>query len=346
MHLVSLNDRVLLSKVKSLTLRTDEWTSHRRVEAIPQLTCVGGGACSLYNVDVMRCENSGSGFDNEDIQWTCKASLPPEFKLGSTDVICEGYNSPDDPYVLKGSCGVEYRLVLTDLGEEKYGKGRSSSRRPKNDEDYEFFGRKGATYANMFFNVLFWGVFLLVVGIFVYRIFIEPNLHRRPGGNGPLGWLGGGGGGGCGGGGGPSDDNDDPPPPYMPRAPKSASSYRANRAPTTNFQSSTQGTNNAWRPGFWTGAAAGAAGSYAANSWMNSRNAQRSAADRVLNSYPSDAEPGPSRRPPPSPSWFDSTPRGGSGSYYGGGPSNFGGSFPPPSSSRNESTGFGGTRRR
>jgi hypothetical protein len=78
---------------------------------------VGGNAKSLYEVDVMRCTNAGSDYDDDNVQWTCKASLPPEFKLGSTDVSCEGYDSPEDPYVLKGSCGVSYRLVLTEEGE-------------------------------------------------------------------------------------------------------------------------------------------------------------------------------------------------------------------------------------
>jgi hypothetical protein len=113
--------QVLLSKVRSLTLRDGHETSHRRVSALPQLNCVGGNAKGLYNVEEMRCKNSGSQYDVEDIQWTCQASLPADFKLGSTEVICEGYDSPDDPYILKGSCGVEYRLVLTPQGEQNYG---------------------------------------------------------------------------------------------------------------------------------------------------------------------------------------------------------------------------------
>lgn len=115
-------DSVLLSSVKTLTLRDGKETSHRRVSAVPQLKCVGGNARDLYSVDVMRCKNSGSDYDDDNVQWTCQASLPEEFKLGSTDVICEGYDSASDPYVLKGSCGVEYRLVLTDKGEVKYGR--------------------------------------------------------------------------------------------------------------------------------------------------------------------------------------------------------------------------------
>ena len=116
------SNAVLLSSVKSLTLRDGALTSARRVDPIPQLTVTGGNANGLYKVDSMRCTNTGSSYDTEDIEWTCQASLPPEFKLGSTEVICEGYNSPDDPYILKGSCGVEYRLVLTEYGEEKYGR--------------------------------------------------------------------------------------------------------------------------------------------------------------------------------------------------------------------------------
>jgi hypothetical protein len=115
------NDAVLLSNVRSLTLQKDKLTTGRRSDPVQQLTCAGGNAKGRYDVDVMRCKNSGSEYDPEDIQWTCQATLPPEFKLGSTEVICEGYDSPEDQHVLKGSCGVEYRLVLTDLGEEKYG---------------------------------------------------------------------------------------------------------------------------------------------------------------------------------------------------------------------------------
>ena len=115
------SDSVLLSKISSLTLRSGQKTSARRSSPIPQLQCTGGNARGLYDVDVMRCTNAGSDYDDDNVQWTCKASLPPEFKLGSTDVSCEGYDSPEDPYVLKGSCGVSYRLVLTEEGERKYG---------------------------------------------------------------------------------------------------------------------------------------------------------------------------------------------------------------------------------
>ena len=38
---------------------------------------------------------------------------------GKISVSCEGYNSPDDAYVLQGSCGLEYTLDLTEIGKQR-----------------------------------------------------------------------------------------------------------------------------------------------------------------------------------------------------------------------------------
>lgn len=142
--------KILLSNVKTLTLRDGQYTSHRRLDPIPQLTCVGGNAAGIYTVDTMQCRNSGSEYGSEDVQWTCQASLPPEFKLGSTDVVCEGYDHPDDPYILKGSCGVEYRLILTAAGEEKYGR-NSFERLYKRPNSHNI--------GEAFWTLVFWAIF-------------------------------------------------------------------------------------------------------------------------------------------------------------------------------------------
>ena len=34
------------------------------------------------------------------------AELSAEVKFGKINVLCEGYDYPDDPYILRGSCGV------------------------------------------------------------------------------------------------------------------------------------------------------------------------------------------------------------------------------------------------
>lgn len=219
-----------------------------------QLSCIGGNAKGLYDVDVMRCKNSGSDYDSENIQWTCTASLPDEFKLGSTDVICEGYDYPEDPYILKGSCGVEYRLVLTDKGHEKYGKGNGGHWWGGDDEGS---GRQDPkTLGEQVAAALFWMVFIGVAGWILYNIVRQwgqgPAGAGGAAGNRP-GW--GGGGGGWGG----NDDTDDPPPPYDYQGRPGKSTYGTNQP---------QG----WRPGMWSGALGGAAAGYAAGRMANRGN--------------------------------------------------------------------------
>lgn len=183
--------------------------------------------CPLHQVDVMRCKNEGPDYDDSNIQWVCSASLPEEFKLGSTDVTCEGYESSEDPYVLKGSCGVEYRLLLTEKGEEKYGM--------TNHVDFwTSFVRSGFQKLIKF---MFW--LLLVVMIVVMVLSAIPCLGQggRGGGTGP-------------------DDYPPYPPPRYSLSPKSSTGF-SYPAYAQREQS------RPWRPGFWTGAGAGAAAGYA-----------------------------------------------------------------------------------
>lgn len=263
---------------------------------VHQLRCVGGTARGLYDVDIMRCKNQGSDYDDENIQWTCTASLPPEFKLGSTDVICEGYESASDPYILKGSCGVEYRLILTDIGEQKYG---HRSKGKYYDDDLGDSG--GSTLGTVLFGVVFVGVlgWILYSALFGGRAGNGANRPGAPWGGGG-GWFGGGG-------------DDDPPPPYSRNPPPSGrKTYPSGRAADAS----------SWRPGFWSGAAAGAAGAYLAGNR------------------------GQSQRPPQSMGgWGWGGTDNGEGSS-GGRTRPSSSSSPSFSSARHSSSGFGGTARR
>ncbi|KAL7274322.1 hypothetical protein RUND412_002767 [Rhizina undulata] len=191
----SAGQKILLSQVSTLTLRSGQMTKGRRLGPISQLSCVGGDGQGLYEIDVMRCHNSGSDYGDENIIWKCTAELPKYFKLGSTDVLCEGYNNPEDEHILKGSCGVEYRLALTDAGYEKYG--TSLSRLNK---------KIGYT------AYIFWPIFLSILGWILFSAFTRrtPNGRPRSSGGTRRPWFGGGGGGG-----------DSPPPPYT-RGPSSS----------------------------------------------------------------------------------------------------------------------------
>lgn len=260
------SDAVLLSQVQTLTLRGhDALTTSRRVSAVPQTKCISHRSlCALAEpkLDVMRCENMGSSYDDADVEWSCSASLPEELRLGSTDVICEGYENSDDPFVSKGSCGVEYRVVLTDKGEQRYPDLSKLGRR-------EARGGEGGS----------WGPFMFFLGV-VAIMFILSYLNRtganqnrqRPGGAGRGNGGGGGGNGWGGGGGGGFDpgfggfqDEDDPPPPYPGRKTQGGSSRQ------TRSQTAQEG----WRPGFWSGLATGGAAGYGAGRWGARNNERR-----------------------------------------------------------------------
>ncbi|KAL4877721.1 hypothetical protein BJY04DRAFT_197781 [Aspergillus karnatakaensis] len=227
---------ILLSQVHSLTLRGGRQTTSRRVSPVPQLKCVGPSElCNMYEIESMRCTNEGFGYDEEDVQWTCTASLPGEFKLGSTDVVCEGYRNSDDPWVLKGSCGVEYRILLTELGEKKFGQGSFVGDNWRRSQKPRKLFKQSQDMGTFLGNLIFWGifigVFLLIIWSMLRDWFGVPRNPQQPGGR--WGW----GGGGDGGGGGPYPGG--PPPPY------SSHSY------------SSSVPDQGWRPGFWTGALAG-----------------------------------------------------------------------------------------
>ncbi|KAL7798445.1 hypothetical protein V8C37DRAFT_367873 [Trichoderma ceciliae] len=227
---------ILLSEVRTLTLRGNgAKTTSRRVAPIPQLKCISSKAvCDLYSIDVMRCTNQGSSYGTQDIEWSCSASLPEELQLGSTDVICEGYSSPDDPYVLKGSCGVEYRLILTDKGEKRYPEVANPNGRWFSD------GEGGTDLGAWAFAVIFFSV----LGWILYSAWRNgrnqgPQPPRRGGYGGGGGW---------GPGWGPGND---PPPPYPGAKPGQ--------------------TQQGWTPGFWSGLAGGAAAGYMAGNRNNRR---------------------------------------------------------------------------
>ena len=264
-------DVVRLSDVQTLTLRGGgAKTTHRRVPAIPQLRCVSPAAvCKLHDVDVMRCTNQGSSYGAEDVEWSCTATLPAELKLGSTEVICEGYSSPDDPLILKGSCAVEYRLVLTEKGEDKY---------PDIANGRSWFGDRreaGTDWSAWIFGVIFFAVVAWMLYSACYGNPDPRNPRRRRGGHG--GGHGGGGGGGDGGGGWNPDwgTGNEPPPPYPGKKPSSSQQQQG------------------WSPGFWSGLAGGAAAGYmAGNRGGNQRDPQRYGSG---SSWGSPA--GPSRQP-------------------------------------------------
>lgn len=105
-------DRIKLRDVSTLTLHHGLWTTGRRTRPVPQLQCIGGTAMCKTLPQTIQCYNRGS--DGVDIQWECKADLDQNLRFNKIEVTCEGYDYPEDDYVLVGSCGLEYSIDTVD----------------------------------------------------------------------------------------------------------------------------------------------------------------------------------------------------------------------------------------
>jgi hypothetical protein len=84
---------------------------------VPKVCFVNYFLLILQTFQTVQCYNRG--FDGLDVQWECQAQLPIEYQFGRISVSCEGYDSPKDPYVLAGSCGLEYELDYSSTGSRK-----------------------------------------------------------------------------------------------------------------------------------------------------------------------------------------------------------------------------------
>ncbi|GJN94194.1 hypothetical protein Rhopal_007268-T1 [Rhodotorula paludigena] len=244
------SQRIPLSSLQALTLHRNKRTASRRTAPVPQLSC-RGKVCRTYEPDVVQCVATGSDGAG-GLEWKCEADLPDGIRFGEVQVGCEGWDGPGDTHILRGSCGLEYSLVRSSSSiENSFGTLPSSFKRyaPSSFESAFSTG----------FNLLFAALTAYLLFSFLHKlarrffpsIFGGDNDGRPPPPPGSSSRWGGGGGGG----GGPSGrpprppPPGGPPPPYTPKPP----------APAPESQQS-------WRPGFWTGAAAG----WAANALLGS----------------------------------------------------------------------------
>lgn len=101
------DDAVPISQLRWLRLSAREMTTHRRVDAVPQMRCVED-CKQLWLPETARCHNVAVGTDSPE--WTCWMDLPADVWLHASHVTCEGYTSADDTRVLRGSCALEYSL--------------------------------------------------------------------------------------------------------------------------------------------------------------------------------------------------------------------------------------------
>ncbi|CAG8629050.1 10677_t:CDS:2 [Paraglomus brasilianum] len=150
----SWHEKVLLNDVNSLTFYRGERTAGRRTAPIPQMSCVDGKACGEFVPTSITCSNVGTyGYHP---QWKCQATLPRHLGFGRVAVSCEGYDYPGDPYVLKGSCGLQYSLSYIDGSK-------------KSDRFYDSYGY---SQSNQMFGYMFGLLFFCVLAFIAYNFIL------------------------------------------------------------------------------------------------------------------------------------------------------------------------------
>ncbi|CAD6197554.1 unnamed protein product [Caenorhabditis auriculariae] len=237
--------KVKLTDISAITLHHGRMTEGRRSAPVPQLKCVGGTAKGAFLPKVVQCVNQG--YDGLDVQWRCDADLPHDMEFGRISVSCEGYNYPEDPYVLKGSCGLEYELDYNSQSGKKYA---------VSDKTLESWDKTAVVIVVLF-------IAYIAYAMFSNRGNTGAEDPRRGGYGGGGGFDGGPGY--PGGGGAPPPSYDDSmnhgkPPPY---GFKQENFSQQHQQPGPSGASAGPSTSSG--AGFWSGAALGALGGYVAS---------------------------------------------------------------------------------
>ncbi|KAJ6226848.1 hypothetical protein M0813_10382 [Anaeramoeba flamelloides] len=102
------HQRVALKSLETLMLYGDQVTLARRGSPIPQLYCENCKDFGAPEANQAVCKPLKK--TKNDIIWDCNLDLPEGYKLESHFLSCEGWDKPGDEYILKGSCGLEYRI--------------------------------------------------------------------------------------------------------------------------------------------------------------------------------------------------------------------------------------------
>lgn len=237
--------KVKLKDVNTLTLYQGKMTNGRRSAPVPQLTCHGGSAgCNAFIPDVVQCYNRGS--DGLDVQWECKTEMANEFKFGKIQVSCEGYDYPEDEYILAGSCGLEYTIDRTGVNQgnsqNNHGGSSYSSNGWNNGKSYTDTGDSSSNIGYI--------IFFAFVAFILYRAIFSPTEEERP-------------------------------PPYnpeytrvypdIPPAGSSAPEYNSQPPPYSNNAGNTRHRGSASGNGGWSNFTSFGTG-WMASDWWNGRN--------------------------------------------------------------------------
>ncbi|VDK82099.1 unnamed protein product [Litomosoides sigmodontis] len=227
--------KVRLTDVSTLTLYRDKYTTGRRSSPVPQIQCIGGSAKGKFEPRVVQCYNRG--YDGDDVQWECKAEMSDQYEFGEIRISCEGYEYANDPYILRGSCGLKYKLEYSREGGSNYGESKKTPSAPPYEDDHEF----GLTFPTI--------VILLLFFFLVYYSCSQPTTGDERTRRSGWGW-----------------DQGPPPPPSGGNPPPGFKTFtRPTGAPPTyeqSFYDASSAPSQSSGPGFFSGLGLGGLAGY------------------------------------------------------------------------------------
>lgn len=138
---------VLLKDVQTLTFNLGDLSAGRRAPPQPKLTCEYSPNPAL-NPTSFQCYNKGVN-DMGDVQWECKPNnLDPTLRVYKTNVNCEGFNYPNDPYILAGSCILTYSLALSQPQQQQQNQYQNQNQyqQQQQNNNYNNYYQQGAYY--------------------------------------------------------------------------------------------------------------------------------------------------------------------------------------------------------
>lgn len=118
------------------------------------------------------------GFDGSDATWRCTVEgLPNTLRLAQASVTCEGFDYPDDPYVLAGSCGVELSLEPSGVGNpDTVNTNSYNNWKPSSSYSYADSHSSSSSLLSSLFSI---GVFALIFWL-IYRTCVAPLFFSGP----------------------------------------------------------------------------------------------------------------------------------------------------------------------
>lgn len=105
--------RVFRGSLRQITMTTGKPTTSKKGEVHNQVECYSDPRqiCAEYGPKAIRCNNSNPA-NHPDPKWNCEPiDWSIRHQIVESQINCEGWDKPDDSYVVQDSCYIKIRMI-------------------------------------------------------------------------------------------------------------------------------------------------------------------------------------------------------------------------------------------